>query len=98
MPASILGELILRPLFEVVLSVFGYLTGRVIVPLFTLGVYSVETVLPSKRPRPRPRLRRRNSSPPPARVVEAETAALFGLLFWFGVLAAGYFIWQAVRT
>jgi len=97
MPASILGELILRPIFEVVLSVFGYLTGRVIVPLFTLGVYSVETVLPSKRPRPRLR-RRKSPSPPPPRVVEAETAALFGLLFWLGVLAAGYFILQAVRT
>jgi hypothetical protein len=39
MPLSALAEIILQPIIEVVAYVFGYLTGVVFVPAFTLGFF-----------------------------------------------------------
>ena len=39
MPLSALAEIILQPVIEAVAYVFGYLTGVVVVPAFTLGFF-----------------------------------------------------------
>ena len=42
MPASILTELIIKPFFEVVVYGSLYLTGLIIIPIFTFGKFTVE--------------------------------------------------------
>jgi len=42
MPASFLTEVLIRGIFEVVFYGLGYLVGWVVVPIFSLGHYSVE--------------------------------------------------------
>jgi hypothetical protein len=42
MPGSIFAEFILRPIVEVILSVFCYWTGRIVVPLLSLGQVRIE--------------------------------------------------------
>jgi hypothetical protein len=93
MPGSVLAELILRPVFEIVLYFVGYLTGQVVVPAVTFGLYTVEPVSASGR-RPRPRLKRK-AAPIASRVVSADLAALVGLLSWAVALVIGYLLWRA---
>jgi hypothetical protein len=93
MPGSVVAELILRPIFEIVLYFVGYLTGQLVVPVVTLGAYTVEPVASTGR-RPRPRLKR-STVPVATRVVSPDLAALVGLLTWAFVLAAGYLLWRA---
>jgi hypothetical protein len=93
MPGSVVAELILRPVFEIVLYFVGYLTGHVVVPVVTFGVYTVAPVAPTAR-RPRPRLKRR-AAPIAPRVVSPDLAALVGLLFWAFAIAIGYLLWRA---
>jgi hypothetical protein len=91
MPASLLTEIIFRPLFEIVLHVLGYLTGMVVVPLFTLGRYRIAPLLPEQRPRPR--TRRQGHTPAQPDSISADDAALIGLLFWAVVAGAVALIW-----
>lgn len=45
MPASIIGELILRPILELIFHVLGYYVGRVVVSVFTLGRIKCDRLL-----------------------------------------------------
>ncbi len=53
MPGSVIVELIVQPLAEGLLHFAGYVTGRVIVPAFSLGYICVEPLAPNSRPRPK---------------------------------------------
>lgn len=45
MPLGAVGEFILQPVVELTFQILGYLTGRVVVPLFTLGAVRVERII-----------------------------------------------------
>jgi hypothetical protein len=92
MPLSALAEVILQPVFEVILHVFGYLTGVVVVPAFTLGVFRVEPILGGAKPRPRPKLRKMRAEMTQPRVVSADAGTAFGLLFWALAAVAVYLL------
>ena len=53
MPASFLTEILFRGALEVVLYGLGYLIGWVVVPIFSLGYYSVEPWDFSSRKKPK---------------------------------------------
>jgi glycerol uptake facilitator-like aquaporin len=93
MPGSVVAELILRPIVELVLYVFGYLTGYVVVPAVTFGLYSVEHLVSGSR-RLRPRLKSAKASLG-SHVVSADVAALVGICFWVLVITGGYLLWRA---
>jgi len=99
MPLSPIAEFVLRPIFDVLFYGLGYLTGLILVPVCTLGTYSVESLVPSQRPRPKLRKRKRakNAELPP-RTVSADTATTIGIIFWGAVILAALFFWQGDRT
>ncbi len=80
MPGSFIAELILQPIVEAVLQVTGYLTARVVVPVFTLGAVVVEPM--GSRKRIYPKLRWPNLTGRHPRVLDGEFASLLGLVFW----------------
>jgi hypothetical protein len=92
MPVSALAEFILWPLFELAFHVFGYLTGYLIVPILSIGHYSVEPIFSRKRKISGKSYRASNSSEPGE--LSAEAAALIGLLFWVVFVAIGVLIWR----
>ncbi len=89
MPLSALAEIILQPIIEVVAYVFGYLTGVVVVPAFTLGFFRVERLLDDERSRPK--LKNMRADMPRPRVISADAGTAFGLLSWVLVAVSVYF-------
>lgn len=90
MPGSFIGELILQPVAELALQVIGYFTGRVVVPVLSLGYASVE-------PAPKgvsvyPKWHRLNRGSDGSIVVDAEMGALLGLAFWVLVGLGAYLV------
>ena len=90
MPLSALAEVILQPIIEAIAHVFGYLTGFVVVPVFTLGVIRVERILDDEKPRPK--LRNMRADMPRPRVISADAGTAFGLLFWALIAVAAYLL------
>ena len=90
MPASFLSEVVLRSLFEVVFYGVGYLVGVLVVPLFSLGMYTVEPW--DFRARTKTKKRANQLAP---RVVSADIAAAVGLATLFAAAVVWYFIWRA---
>ena len=90
MPLSALAEIILQPVFEIILHVFGYMTGYIVVPLFSFGTLQVERIV--EKERPRPRLKNMRSDKDEPRMISADAATCFGLLFWGLVAVAAYLI------
>ena len=92
MPASLLTEILFRGAFEVVLYGLGYLVGRVVVPIFSLGYYSVEPWDFSARKKPRRRSRQllpKQISADAACGVGLATLAVTGVIVYFVWRAAG---------
>ena len=98
---ELLFELILGPIFEVLLHLAGYVTGCLVVPLFTLGHVRVGPMLDASEPdrksrKLRDRLRERASPLPRdangTLVIRGESGALLGFLFWVA-LAIGVVVW-----
>ena len=90
MPGEAIGEFILRPLFELVLHVLGYLTGRIVVPLFSMGTVRV---MPIFRPaKVKPKWHGFHRGPKGNLIADCDTATLIGLVFW---LAVGIFCYVA---
>jgi len=77
MPASLLTEILFRGLFQTVLYGLGYVTGLVVVAIFSFGYYKVAPW--DFQPRPRRKSPRRNPDP---RVVSADTATVSWLIFY----------------
>ena len=92
MPLSPIAELLLRPIFEFVVAGVWYLTGVVVVQVFTFGAYGVEDL--GKPPRRRTRKQRAPESLPP-RTVSGEVAMFIGMVTWVAIVAAAYFYWRA---
>ena len=90
MPLSALAEIILQPVFEAISHVLGYLTGVVVVPAFTLGIFRVERLLDDERSRPK--LKNMRADMPRSRVIGADAGTAFGFLFWVLVAVAVYFL------
>lgn len=90
MPASLLTEIVFRTLFEVVFYGLGYVVGAVVVPLFSLGRYTVGPW--DFKPRKKGAGRARRPAP---RVLSADAATGIG----FATLAAagliGFLLWRA---
>ena len=89
MPASLLTDLIVRPLFELAIYGLGYLTGHVMVPMLTLGRYTVETwdFQHKSKKRDRPRSLTQHT-------VSAEVAIGVGLATWVVAILVGYVLWS----
>lgn len=89
---SRLLDILLQPVIEIGLQVAGYLTGYVVVPVFTFGSVLVEpdqkkeVVIPSGGT-----VKRRKDG---VYIMDAELGALFGLIFWFIVAACFYMWWS----
>jgi hypothetical protein len=90
MPGSFIAELILQPVLEAVIQITGYLTARVVVPLFTLGTVVVEPIGSGQKFYPK--LRWPNLTGRRPRVMDGEFASLLGLVFWALVAVVVYFL------
>ena len=92
MPSSVIAELLVQPIIEFVLYFVGYNTGRVVVPILTLGACSVESVPPSNRGA---RIKATSAITPSAsRVLSFHVAAFLGICFWLAIFAIGYLLWR----
>ena len=92
MPASIIGELILQPILEIIFHVVGYYTGRAVVPLFTLGRVKCDRITTDT---PRRKLKwggwfhRRGQQI----YMTPEATAVVGVLFILLLVASGFLIY-----
>ncbi len=93
MPASLLTEILFRGLFEIVFYGIGYVIGVVVVPVFSLGRYTVE--LWDFQPRSRSKGRRGKPGP---RIVSADAATGIGLVTLVGAGVLAYFVWHAASA
>ena len=93
MPASLLTEFLFRGLFEVVFYVMGYLVGWVVVPVFSLGHFTVEPW--DFQPRSRNKGRRAKPGP---RVVSTDAATGIGLVTLAAAGVLAYFLWRAASA
>jgi len=88
MPGSIIGELVLQPIAELVLQLAGYVTARIVVPVLTLGRVTVEPA--PKGVRVYPKWHGFNRGSNGRVVVDAEMGSLLGLMFWVLVALVAY--------
>ena len=91
MPLGAIAEVILTPVFEAVAHVLGYLTGCVVVPIFSLGMIRVEPI-PDKNPKAIFKSPGASPFAEDPRTISADSAICFGLLFWVVVGVAVYFM------
>jgi hypothetical protein len=93
MPGSILGELILRPIFELVFHVVAYCIGSVVVPIVSLGRWKCDPMLreTSKKKQHKVRWGGLYQVRGQQVYVKAEGTALVGLVF--GALVVAAVIW-----
>ena len=89
MALDAVAEFLLRPLFEIVSYCVGYLTGRVILPVVTLGRFRSEGHPRNEYHEGRKRGdgSRRFRSPDGYWVLGDDTVALCGIVFWALVIA-----------
>lgn len=90
MPGSVLAEWFLQPLLELLLQVFGYWTGRIVVPVLSFGLIRIEHA-DGKR-RARPRWHGFHRAEKGGIVIDDDTTIFLGLAFWVAVGVAAYFI------
>lgn len=90
MPASLLTEILFRGVFEIVFYGLGYLIGWAVVPIFSLGHYSVEPWdIGSRR---KSKSRSRQLLP---KQISADAACGVGLVTLAAGSAIAYFVWRA---
>jgi hypothetical protein len=95
---EIIGELILRPILEIVFYTAAYYTGALALWILTFGQLriapfsSIETTNKGKNRWNDWSIWLRRSSQP--RVLKAECVCLVGLLLWIGVGVGIYFAWK----
>jgi hypothetical protein len=80
MPLSAIGEFFLQPLFEIIFQVLGYLTGRIVVPVFSFGLVRVERIV--EKIKHRPSLKNVRVESDRSRVISADAGTFLGILFW----------------
>lgn len=89
MALDAVAEFLLRPLFEIVFYAVGYLTGKVILPVITLGRFRSEG---HRRNEYRERCRQgarspRLRSPDGYWILNDDTVAFCGIVFWVLIIA-----------
>lgn len=94
--AEAVVEFIIQPVIEAVLQLAGYVTSRVIVPLFSLGHAYVEPAPKGVIVKPRWHGFHRGSDR--KIVVDAEMGSLLGLIFWAVVITATVFLYRMHAT
>jgi len=92
MPASIVGEIILRPLLELLFHFLGYFTGYAFLKICSfgkLGLASWDTVgtYQKKKWEWTPFLRVKGK-----RVLKSECTTLIGILVWVGIIICGCYL------
>ena len=90
MPASLLTEILFRGALEVVFYGLGYVIGWLVIPIFSLGYYSVEPWDFKTRKKSRSHSRRT-----PPKQVSADAACGVGLVTLAVGSAISYFVWRA---
>ncbi len=90
MPGSALVEWFLQPLLELLLQVFGYWTGRIVVPVLSLGLIRIEHVDSARRSRPRWHGFHRAKSG--GFIIDEDMTVFLGVLFWIAAGVAAYFV------
>ncbi|MDR7070933.1 hypothetical protein J2X02_003805 [Pseudoxanthomonas japonensis] len=91
MPASLLTEILFRGVFEIVLYGLGYVIGWAVVPILSLGFYSVEPWDFSSRKRFKSRSRQQRLP----KQLSADVACGVGLATLAIAAAIMYFLWRA---
>ena len=92
MPASIIGELILQPILELIFHVVGYYTGRAVVWVFTFGRIKCDRITTDT---PRRKLKwggwfHRGGQ---QIYMTADATAVIGVLFLLLIIASGFLIY-----
>lgn len=76
-------EFILRPILEFVLYVFGYWTGRLVLPLFSAGRVEVAPLF--ERTKVKPKWHGFQRGAEGRLVADSDTASLIGFVFWAAI-------------
>ena len=96
MPGEIVGELILRPLFELFLQLIGYFTSRLLTPILSFGYMTVAPA--DKGVKVRPKWHEFNKASNGKIVLNEEMGALLGVIFWVVAIITGFFIHDTINT
>lgn len=93
MPGSFIGEIILRPIFELVFHVVAYCIGSVVVPIISAGRWKCDPMLrePAKKKKHKVRWGGLYQVRGQQVYVTAEGAALVGLVF--AALVVAVVVW-----
>lgn len=98
MPLSIVAEFLFQGILEAAFYAIGYLTGRVIVFVFTFGKYSVEPFVVVKEGKKKKRKKPPKQIPPKPFTLSTDAGVVIGLLFW-AVLGVGvYFLYRIAKS
>ena len=92
MPASIIGELILRPVLELIFHVLGYYLGRVVVFIFTLGRIKCDRLL-ADTPRRKAKWAGTYHRRAQTIYLTADATAILGFLFIAMLIGVGILVW-----
>ena len=90
MPGDLLAEGFISALFEGLFQIFGYWTGRIVVPVLSFGLIRIEGVDRARRARPRWHGFHRGKGG--GIVIDDDMTMLLGLLFWVAVGVAACFV------
>ena len=90
MLGDIIWELILRPIFELILQIIGYFTSRFILPAITFGFIAVAPA--NKGVKVRPKWHGFNRASNGRIVLHEEMGALLGILIWVLLIVLGVLI------
>jgi len=92
MPGEIIGELLIRPIAELILHIVGYYTSRILLPIFSFGHIFVA---PSpKGIKVKPKWHGFGSASNGKIVVHEEMGTLLGLLIWAAFITIGFIIYS----
>lgn len=90
MPASLLTEILFRNIFEIVLYGLDYFIGWAVVPIFSLGYYSVEPWDIDSRRKSKGRSRQRLP-----KQISSDAACGVGLVTLAAPSTIAYLLWRA---
>lgn len=87
---EIIGELLLRPLFEFLLQLIGYITARVLLPILSFGFITVAPA--SKGVKVYPKWHGLHCVSNGKIVLHEEMGALLGIVIWLVIIALVFYL------
>lgn len=87
---EIIGELLLRPLFEFLLQLIGYITARVLLPILSFGFVTVAPA--SKGVKVYPKWHGLDRASNGKVVLHEEMGALLGIVIWLVIIALVFYL------